>query len=557
MSVLRRLVKADARRLRVVLLFWVLLVAATAVSEGVRPFVASNARLLAPFDVAAGLLWLAKSALMVLLVSFVLHAHPAVGSTAFWMTRPFPPRLLALSKVVLLVAATVALLAVADFVLMAAYRVPTGTAMAVAIHDGLSRALLVAMLMAAASITPNLSRYLLLCGAAVVTVAVLVSILFAFMTARFDEMPRPSTGEDVGDPTGGLVALGLTIGAGLGVVFAQYSTRSRVRSVSLGAAGLCLAWLAESLWPWAFMARAAPLPAWALEESSLRLKAALESVEVSREQGFPGREAAWRGVRARVRLAEPPAGWSVDASVLRATLRIDGATLISGGVGQTALPLDTGEEFPAREVARRLLGVSRIAEAVPPRGESPVVLFVTEDDLNRHANRVGEYEGRLQLGLTRHEIESVLPLRPETRHDGGSFKLVVDRVVSSGATVLVFVRESNAASMFDGKPESTYRFYLRNTARGEAVAGVDMGRHAVSFLWRLLPFDTYVAGSADGFRARLLSVRFPDYGPWDKEKAPELDDDWLSGADLVIVRATRLGTVERQLHIAEFPLRRP
>jgi hypothetical protein len=80
---------------------------------------------------------------------------------------------------------------------------------------------------------------------------------------------------------------------------------------------------------------------------------------------------------------------------------------------------------------------------------------------------------------------------------------------------------------------------------------------AASFLWRLMPFGVSAAGSSDGFRARLLSVRFPAYGPWDKEKAPELDDEWLSGAELVIVRATRVGTVERQLHIAEFPLRRP
>jgi hypothetical protein len=57
----------------------------------------------------------------------------------------------------------------------------------------------------------------------------------------------------------------------------------------------------------------------------------------------------------------------------------------------------------------------------------------------------------------------------------------------------------------------------------------------------------------EGFSCRGLRVWFPPRYRADAA-TPTIDDAWLAGADLVVVRQTQEGTVERTLEIAEFPL---
>ncbi len=72
-----------------------------------------------------------------MLIVRIVQEHPTVGSTAFWMTRPIPPRLLAASKIVLIGAVFVGAPVAGDVVLAIAYSVPPGDLLASAANTAL------------------------------------------------------------------------------------------------------------------------------------------------------------------------------------------------------------------------------------------------------------------------------------------------------------------------------------------------------------------------------------------------------------------------------------
>ena len=83
-------------------------------------------------------------------------------------------------------------------------------------------------------------------------------------------------------------------------------------------------------------------------------------------------------------------------------------------------------------------------------------------------------------------------------------------------------------------------------------AGQPLGEEFV--FGRFLPFSAGYSVQTSGFRARGLLIRFPPgYGV--DGATLSIDDDWVAGAELFVVRATREGSVERTLDITGFPLR--
>ncbi len=77
-------------------------------------------------------------------------------------------------------------------------------------------------------------------------------------------------------------------------------------------------------------------------------------------------------------------------------------------------------------------------------------------------------------------------------------------------------------------------------------------------LLQILPLGGLSIGSGydEGFLTRGVRLWFsPRYGAG--RTTISIDDDWLAEAELVIVRQTQEGSVERSLDIPEFPLATP
>src|SRR6185295_17294047 len=129
------------------------------------------------------------------------------------------------------------------------------------------------------------------------------------------------------------------------------------------------------------------------------------------------------------------------------------------------------EEHPTRGVVGHLLRAQRVVDAAPPRAESTTLFFLRDAEFSRLAPATGTYRGRFHVGLTRHDIEARLPLRPGATHNRGVYGLVIDDVERTSGSVSILARESDATSVFDRQPARRFDFYLRNERSGEAVLG--------------------------------------------------------------------------------------
>lgn len=147
-----------------------------------------------------------------------------------------------------------------------------------------------------------------------------------------------------------------------------------------------------------------------------------------------------------------------------------------------------------------------------------------------------------------------MPLRSGAAHRNGAYNLTVARIRQSQGRAWIVARESSAESVFDRHPRSRTLFYLRNRSMAEAVEGSPYELRTDVTLARVLPFASGVAeGENAGFRPRAITIQFPP--TYNDQSLIALDDGWLAHAELVIVRSTEGGSVERRLAIADFPIR--
>jgi hypothetical protein len=439
--------------------------------------------------------------------------------------------------------------------LMAAYGVPAALIGEVAVETALFQTFWLVVLMTAAALTSNLTRFALLCGGALVALAVVIAAVTAILFARIDDAPTSAGRAGMEDPTAGIVLTVLAIVACVALLAVQYRARSRIWSVPVGAAGLFLAFVVGETWPWPLLAPKVEVPPWAAGESALRLIAPGETVQVNDDIPMFSPRTAWRSASAQLRLAGVEPGWSAEVGVMDATLQLDEGIKLASAAPAYPAPVPIGdEEHPTRGVVGRLLRAQRIVDSAPPRVESTTVFFLRDAEFSRLAPATGTYRGRFHVGLTRHDIEARLPLRPGATHNKGAYGLVIDGVQRTSGSISILARESNARSIFGRQPARRYDFYLRNERSGEAVLGGGQPLGEEFVFGRFLPFSAGYSEQTSGFWARGLLIRFPPgYGV--EGASLSIDDDWVAGTELFVVRATREGSVERTLEIAGFPLR--
>jgi ABC-2 type transport system ATP-binding protein len=562
MTLLAHLLMADVGRLRFVLAIWLVLVAANRVVEGGGALFAADPNLRESFAVLASVLWLAELLLAFVLVSLVVHAHPTVGSDAFWLTRPIPRRLVLTSKLSLLTTALVVVPAIADAVLLATHNVPTSIAAGVIAQIASIDTIWLLLVVVAAALTANLMRFAMLIGAALLSSAVAIGIFVAVTLARLSD-EASSDGVLVDSGASGLVVFNVVfVFAVLAMLAVQYETRSRRRSLAVGVAGVVVAYLVSSLWPVAFLSPRLIVPDWARDERVVTVAVDTETIATNTQHMFyPGQRRQWSTVNGRVRVGGLQPGWTASVVAHDASVQLPGGeTLRSAGGSRSSLVwLDDGGMQPSAAI-RTVLGVARIATAIPPvtepRSQNYPSLFLMEQTrLGRYAPVTGEYRARIRVTLTHHTIDGTLPLRPGETHQNGGYRLVLDSISHMNGDISLIARESRAASVWERRPRSSYTFYLRNRVREEALEVSEYQLRGAFTLMQFLPFAGVGVGQhyGNGFHTRALALTFPPrYGP--RAETVEADAEWLAGAELVIVRRTEEGSVERAVAIPAFPL---
>jgi hypothetical protein len=560
MKLVGHLLRADTRRFAGVLIAWVVLVSALTVLDVVRPTFAS-VRVQEVLSIVHSLLGGARSVLLVVLVASVVHLHPLVGSDAFWLTRPVPPLLLLAAKGALLWPAVVLLLVVAEATVMSVYGVTPRTMTLVSLQTLLNETLWLLLIMAGAAVTLNLARFALLCGGALVALALLLASALAIAMANMN-FDGPEEIAVADDGTSSLVAAVLTGIAGVVFLVVQYRSRSRVRAVLAGTAALAVALTVSWVWNVPLLAQPVELPPWTRDDSNARLSADWSTLRVTDGLRMFDDVQVKRLVTATVAVDSLPPPWSASVTLAGSTLRFrDGTTLTSASSrAYASVSLVGSASQGAGDAVATMLGVQRLFGGGPTRADTCPLLVVSSEELDRAARAEGRdegrYEGRFHVQLTQHEIEGILPLERGAIHHLGDHRISIQGVVHSSNALALFVSESQASSSLKPAPWAQFSFYLRNGDRREGVLGSadEIAREGL-LPGMLLTGWIFGAGRyGTGFDARARLLRFPARLGSDEE-TPALDQRWLSGAELVIVRSTTTAAaLQRILRTETFSL---
>jgi len=550
------LVRADLRHSWLPLAAWLVLAVIVALIPCVVPTLAGgDSLLLSSLELPIALVTIAYPLALLVLVVHVVQTHPVVGSSAFWMTRPISPRTLLASKLVFVGVAAVTVPMIIEIVRMIAHGVPWRTQLGVALNAAMSHAFLVALIMLGAAVTATMSRFLLLVGAVLVSLAVVITVLIV-IGSRSAPAPSYVGWSNIPDPTPIIVQSVLfVLGIG-GALLAQYVMRSRVRTVVVAAVGIAASILASMFWPWPMLRPAEVAPSWTHNDAALLVSVdassasgAFSSVGLDRQK--------WIGVRGPLRVEGIDPQFSARVGVAEASLRVGGETLTSQRE-LYPITLDSSGEVLSqpRIVPRAVLGVDRVAAWIAPQRELPTLFFADAAAVQRHAPGSGQYQGRVRVVLQRHDVEAVMPLVVGQVHHRRALRVVIDHIDRLASGFALHVHESWAGSAFERALHPLYSYYLRNPRIQEAVPGSAQPLAAAINALRFLSFHASVQDSIHGFVAREQLVYFAvPSGPGGQGIV--LDEAWLADAELVIVSTTRAGTVQRDLTIADFPLSLP
>jgi hypothetical protein len=561
MTLVGHFLAADVRRLRVILAIWIVVAAASRLVESGTAVYAARADLRESFAVLSSLLWLAELLLTFVLVSQVVHAHPTVGTDAFWLTRPIPRYVLLVSKLVLLAVALVVVPAIVDVLRLALHNMPASVTAGVAAQNASSGVVWLALIAAAAALTANLTRFALLIGGALLAMAVAIGIFVAVAMARLSDAP-PLTSESSDAGFTEVVVFNAVLAlAALALLVVQYRTRSRPWSVTTGVVGVAVAVVVSWLWPIPFLAPRLVVPEWARDERVLSVGVDASTISTNTERlSGPERNRQWSTINGRIRVNGLQPGWTASVAAREATVRLpDGQTIQSEGSLASNLVWWDGVAAQPSAALRAVLGVSHLVTANPPPAEParpalyPALFLMEQSRFDRYAPSSGEYRARVRVMLTEFAVEGTLPLRPGAAHQDGGYRLVLDSIAHSSGEVSMIAREARAASMWQRRPWSLHSFYLRNRGQSEALELSEYPLRGSFTLTRFLPIaGVYAHGEGNGFFTRAVRLTFPARdgryaGPSDRSPA------WLGNAELVIVRRTAEGSVERAVTIPAFP----
>lgn len=531
MRLLAHLVATDLRRFGWLIAAWIALVAASVVVYAWMPTVAGSGRTSEAVRMTGGILWLARQAYRLVLIAMIVHAHSTIGSTAFWMTRPIPPRVLAASKAVLIGVVFVGAPVAADVALALKYSIPAGPLMLSALQTAIVNGLWVALCLLAAVLTRSLAQFALVCGVAA-SALVLVPFVVELLLFR-RTFAGPAVRADVAySPAPGLLAVVIGMAFLVAAVIVQYSRRRRPDSIAVGAGGVCLALVISLIPAPSFLLVKHDPPQWA-REARLRVAPMSPTPWVSIETG--GAMAPSASVVAILALPSLPRGWFATASLRDATVETAGGSLESRArafaEAATVSRLAVDNEHPVRVALRESLDVDRVVDSYYG-AQSSVLFTAPASDAERLGALRGRYHGRFQVRAAHVEAIGVLPLANGATVQDGAYRATVrDFRLDGPLTVKVQISKIALTGL-----RVDYDFYLRNRSTREAVVG---NRRSARDFW-VVPGATTIADLSTIGPGVATFAEYLSYRGSPSLSAPgwELTEEWLRNAELVLVRTT-------------------
>ena len=184
MSLIIHLIRADARRFAIPIALWIAITAGATAVDGLGPWMTADRNSRDLFTLATLVTWLAGTCVGAMLVALVVQQHPALGSNAWWMTRPVTPRMLLVSRLLLLGLVVLGVPAVCETVLMATHGVAPGQIIQVVVESCLAGLFGLSLLMVAAALTTSLATFALLLGGSLIVLMIALNIAMTVAVAE-------------------------------------------------------------------------------------------------------------------------------------------------------------------------------------------------------------------------------------------------------------------------------------------------------------------------------------------------------------------------------------
>jgi hypothetical protein len=566
MSHVLHVFKKDVRRLRWPIAAWIAAVVARLILKTAGPGLAFGA--FGPQIVLANLsdlLLFVEILLLALIVSGLVHDEPLVGADAFWLTRPIGAKTLLTAKLLFAAFFLIVVPTAAESIVIAAVSGSSRVALSAAPASAFNQTLWVSLLLAAATVTPSVMRFLLTLVGSVAVVAVGLTVLVAtiLLTVSIDENGYAES--LLTDATIGVVWTLLVTCAALLTVAYQYRHRRAGRAVVLGVVGLIAAQIISDRFPWHFGLPAEPDPgAWARDAAVSPAVLDADVAPRASDAFAMDRAVSRKHVAAPVRLAGMPPDYSADRIGMKTRVEFpDGTRLESAqavGIG-VELPAPRPSDRTAR--LRSALGNTRLHTPYEERSTSwPVLLQVTYQQYERYGGVPGRLTAMVHFFVFRSTLSGAIPLAAHASlHDDRRFEVLRVLRRPDGCTVLV--RRIGIVPFSRPSVPKQYDFVLRNTARGEAVLGEAQalsppGPRVVGTLSSMLipgAEHGYWGSESAGPGLDLVDsvLEFPARDP-SAARSP-IDAAWLDGAELAVIETAYAGRVTRSIAVDGFRMR--
>jgi hypothetical protein len=482
----------------------------------------------------------------VVLTVLVIHRDPAVGTTAFWRTRPISGGTMWASKVAWIALWVVGAPAAVTFVLFTGL----GLGMPDAAYGGLlvafDQAMVAGIVLLAAAVTDTIAHFIVAGFAGVAIYAAAMTMLQKPLRALLPQI------EATGGWTPQAIWSVLMCLGGIAALAIAYQTRRLAVTAALIGVVLCSTMVALTSihWTWGD---------WTPRPANVRM-AGSEKVTVSLVQdsiwvGNNGQDGERNGPKQislygnlDVSGAPPDVMFSVIG--LRSTLHVPRSGDIpwqtSGGawIGEQNRGTATVDGQPFRSM-RMALGGSEIVIPAGSAARVPATALtgIPEGTFQRVVELGAGLDAQVTLRAYRYTAATRMPLKPGATARVGRSPMTVTAVNRSFGAVVVTIRTAVVSGPRGSLLELGNAVVLYNQAR---KVGIYRTQARISSVW--MNFGLFF----DRIGTETRRLEFTP-GP-DSVKRLGLDDQWFAGAELVFLGTEELGTVTRPLKITGLKL---
>jgi len=541
--------KKDIRHLRLLLAAWLaVLVVQSFLAVFTYTSPATDRVISGLLDSASLLLPLLQFVLLLAIVPLVIQAEPLVGTTAFWFTRPVSRSALLAAKSLFILMILILLPTVIDLLSLAAQGVIPRHLAAAIPGILLEKTSAVLPLWVIAALTVSFARFAIVGGLSFVG---FILIAAGMLAAKLLSEDIENNMVAIGKTTGVLSALIPILLTGF-VISHQYLTRKTRRSVVILLSALFVLFVIDQVSPGARPFHIPPVDRRIVNPDRVRVSLDPKSVAASDAFGFRAGPPLRKDISAKIELQGMPAGCIAQPTVTHASVAYpDGkVAAFDGSVQQRWGQWEIDALRPA------LGGAEVYGPEQPGESREPLyrLLRVDESLYRSRAQAAGTFSADIVFSVSRYVVVARLPVQAGAKFKKQSDYFLITDVLRDPDGVRLVVREGRLELQFlTLNPEEGLKpgriLVLLNTGRNQAVLPTDDQR-VVS-----LPFFPGFSVGKESERFQVSSTVLVFRSQKRGQRQIAIDDQWLTGAQLLRLETRDLGGFTKLLRVADFRMK--